>query len=510
MAEAGCGIYTRQGGGAVDKVLGPRGIKAFERRGISIETAVRYGIYTGSHDGQKVVPDLTGAVICFPFFESGGVVNEKYRAKGKKFWQWTNPRRTFWNADALQDPTLASADNPNGKPLIITEGEIDALTAIDCGFPHTVSVPDGAPPPPKAPVDSEGPEHDGAKFEFLFNNQAKLRTIRKFVIAADNDAPGKHLQSELIRRLSASRCYTITYPDDCKDLNDVLVKHGPAAVKAVINGAKPHPVSGVYEIKDYQDCGPIPTYSTGWPLLDHHLKLFAGEFMVVTGVPGHGKSTWVLNLLVNMARRHGWRSAIFSPEMPVMPWLRNKLRRIITNSPDDQSTRADPFIQNSFVFIDPMPVALEEDNIDLDWVIDKATEAILRWGIRILVIDPWNEIEHARGRNENLTDYIGRSIRALKKFAQSYAVVVIVIAHPTKDGGNQEGACGLYDIEGSAHWFNKPDHGVVIERPDDEPQISNIYIRKVRFQETGAPGLVRMHFDQFTNRFEPLAPYGES
>src|SRR5438132_10666207 len=120
------------------KTLGHLGLSAFERRGISPETVVRYGIYTASRQGEagEVVPDEAGNILVFPFIERDVVVNEKYRAPGKKFWQ-RGGRPTSWNADALDDPALA-----DGRlSLIITEGEIDALTAIDCGFALAVSVP---------------------------------------------------------------------------------------------------------------------------------------------------------------------------------------------------------------------------------------------------------------------------------------------------------------------------------------------------------------------------------
>ncbi len=44
----------------------------------------------------------------------------------------------------LDDPAL----HEGRAALVITEGECDALTAIDCGYPFAVSVPDGAPPVP--------------------------------------------------------------------------------------------------------------------------------------------------------------------------------------------------------------------------------------------------------------------------------------------------------------------------------------------------------------------------
>ena len=125
-------------------MVGSFALKALQSRGIDPETVARLNIFTGraeqDESGEtRVVPDESGNVVVFPFMERGAIVAEKYRAAGKKFWQRRGGRRTFWNSDVLDDPTLEH------MPLIITEGEIDALTAIDCGFPLTVSVPDGAP-----------------------------------------------------------------------------------------------------------------------------------------------------------------------------------------------------------------------------------------------------------------------------------------------------------------------------------------------------------------------------
>lgn len=481
--------------------LGPVGIEAFERRNISAETAARFAIYTARHSDGVVIPDSAGNIVVFPFVEHGAVVNEKYRGPGKKFWQRNGGRRTFWNSDALDDPSLESGQ----LSLVITEGELDALTAIECGFPLSVSVPDGAPgvgndekPDDLQPIGDEA----AGKFEFLWNNRDRLKRVKRFVIAVDNDRPGQRLAAELVRRLSPSRCLFVEYPAGCKDLNDVACKLGNEAVSAVLNAARPYPVRGLYRLIDYPERGPLSVFSTGWWTLDKHLRLFAGEFMVVTGIPSHGKSTWVLNMLCNLAAQYGWRSALFSPEMPTVPHLRDKLRRINGSSRID----ADAFINEYFRFIDSDPTGKDDEDFDLDWIIDKATDAVLRDGIRCLVIDPWNEVEHARRRDETMTDYIGRGIRSLKRFARLYDVAVIVIAHPTKEVGKdgKSRAVTLYDIEGSAHWFNKCDHGVVIDRPNSYADESVIRIAKVRFEETGEKGEVRMSYDRERCRYQAL------
>lgn len=516
------------------KVLGMRAIEAFAERGIDSETVARFGIYTGREAGprdrREVLPDPDGNIVVFPYIEHGVDVAEKYRELpwhtrdgSKRIWQRKGGRRTFWNSDVLDDPALSEGR----MPLIITEGEPDALTAIDCGFPLTVSVPDGAPPVPEGrapdnldPLDPDK-EHEG-KFSFVWNNRARLKPIKRFLIAVDSDENGQRLAAELVRRLSAARCFYVAYPEGCKDLNEVRMRFGAEAVAGVLNSAKPYPVRGLYRLDDYPDLEPLRVFKVGLGMLDGTnadgdpitgaawLALFPGEFMVVTGIPGHGKSTWVLNIARQMSDRHGWRTAIYSPEMSVIPHLRDKLRRIkFGKRPLElqvaELARVDRWINDWFLFIDDDPSGNDlETDLTLDWILDRATDAVLRDGIRLLVIDPWNEVEHAKRKDESMGEYIGRAIRMLRRWGKQYGVAVIVVAHPTKDVGRNGDARvpTLYDIDGSAHWFNKPDHGVVIHTEKNGE--ASAWIRKVRFDETGTKGEVRFSFDQEACTYDVL------
>ena len=485
------------------ETLGRYGLAAFEGRGISAETAVRCGIYTGRRvERGAVQPDEDGNVVVFPFVERGVVVAEKYRGPGKTFWQRPGGRRTFWNSDVMDDPALEAGHSA----LIITEGEIDALTALDCGFPFAVSVPDGAPPvkPGEDPEAIDDPDPAGeasGKFEFLWNNRARLKRIKRFILAVDNDPPGRRLAAELVRRLGPGSCLFVTYPEDCKDLNDVLKAHGPEGVASVINGARPYPVRGLYRLSDYPDVGDPATFSTGWPDLDDHLRLWLGELVVITGIPGHGKSTWALNLCVNLARRHSWQIAVASFEIPTVPALRHKLRLAVMGEAPPRWTRdlvddADAWINQRFVFIDDDPSGDGEDDLTLEWILERAADAVMRDGIRVLVIDPWNEVEHARPRGETETQYVNRSLRAIRRFALRYSIIAIVIAHPTKEVGREgKGRVPtLYDIEGSAAWYNKPDHGIVIDVPNQEHGETVVWIKKARFSWSGKKGDVTLQY----------------
>lgn len=498
----------------------------FEQRKIDVETAVRLGIYTVSRNAKSGImePDARGNVIVFPFTEHGVEVNRKYRGPQKKFWQEKTGRRTFWNADVLDDPALEDGRHP----LTITEGEMDALTAIDCGFPLTVSVPDGAPAVPdgKRPDDLDDAEPGNeatGKFEFLYNNRDRLKRVKRFVLAVDSDPPGKRLAAELVRRLGAVRCSFVTYPADevvpvaggdarrsCKDLNEVRMYLGQERVAEVLRDARPYPVRGLYRLSDYPDRPALETVDCGFAGWEDHLRLFAGEFMVISGIPSEGKSTFTLNLLYNLAQKHGWKTAICSPEMPAVPILQDRFRRLYldgspTNETLDRIAEADAWTERHFTFVDLDPTGMSDSDepFDLQWIIDRAADAVLRDGIRVLVIDPWNEIEHAREKGESGTDYISRAIRMLKRFGRLYGVVVIVVAHPTKDM-NERGkrrVPNLYDIEGSAAWYNKADHGIIVEKVRDQAYDAHIHIQKVKFREAGMTGSLAAMFDKTTERF---------
>jgi len=83
--------------------------------------------------------------------------------------------------------------------------------------------------------------------------------------------------------------------------------------------------------------------------------------------------------------------------------------------------------------------------------------------VDLVVLDPWNELERAKPRDQMLTDYIGDCLMYARRWAQQWQVALILIAHPTK-AAYGSGELSLYDIAGSANFANKPDVGLTIER----------------------------------------------
>ncbi|GIL70405.1 hypothetical protein Vretifemale_1171 [Volvox reticuliferus] len=99
----------------------------------------------------------------------------------------------------------------------------------------------------------------------------------------------------------------------------------------------------------------------------------------------------------------------------------------------------------------------------IDWVLAKATQAVYRYGIRGLVIDPYNELEQRRGAQTE-TEYVSAMLGKVKRWAQRYLVHVWLVAHPKSMEEWDGGPPTMYDISGSAHWYNKADMGLVVHR----------------------------------------------
>lgn len=487
------------------RVLGPHAVKFLDSRGLDPDLAVRaFGTYTADLQFKpdwQCEPSERGKWLAFPFIDGGKEVNTKFRGRSpngdKRFVQTPEGRPTFFNADVLDDPAVTK----DGCPVVVVEGELDCMTAVQAGFVFAVSVPSGAPSlrkgeDPEAVDPNAAPEDDAEGYwRFFWNNRKRLKAVRRFIIAVDGDDKGKRLEAELVRRLGAARCDRVIYPEGTKDLNDVLMAQGVEGVRSVLTNTISLPTRGLYVIDDYPDVGPLRTYSLGWGELDDLVRLFPGSFTVVTGTPGSGKSRFIERTSVQMARAHGWKTTIISPEMPVKPHLADDLRRMAIDKATADMTAGDKdealaFIRRYYSFIDADLAGIldEDDDPTVDWVIERAEDAVYRYGANILIIDPWNELEHQRDRTQTLPEYISASVRKLKRFARRHEVALIVIAHPTKEGGGKGADVSLYDIDGGAVWVNKADFGIILHRPNPEGMMTDIYVKKVRHHTTGRIG----------------------
>ena len=235
---------------------------------------------------------------------------------------------------------------------------------------------------------------------------------------------------------------------------------------------------------------------SGWPELDAIFKFYLGQFVVLTGIASHGKSTFMLNVLLKLALERGIGSFMYVPENE--SHLHEKLRLIWRGS----EKKFDHFCRSQCTIQSAIPHAQYEPSHTIDWVLDRAAWAVNHRSAEIVFIDPWNELDRARKRDELMTDYIGRCLMLIKDFCRSMNAIVVIAAHPTKAiGNNGNKVVSLADIEGSMNWYNKCDNGLIVVR--EAGNTAKVISAKVR--EIGAGKIGTCHFmvDPATGQFTP-------
>lgn len=473
-------------------------LKWFSYRGISQDTVARCGI---TYE-LEWIPQTNKQENCivFNYFIKGELVNKKYRT-GKKHFRLAKDARLVFYAP------LGIEEHVYGDNLYITEGEMDALTLIELGIKNTISSPNGAPP--------ENTDIENLDFSYFDSLKEIAPNYKRVYLIMDNDYVGARFRDEIARRIGIERCYYAEYPEGCKDINDVLVKHGKEKALDVVNNCKPYPINGKYDVD--QLYGQVYNLwrngfeagkPTGWESLNNIYTVRQKEFTVITGIPSHGKSSWLDHLIVNLAKNFKWAFGIFSPEN--FPFERHiaKLCEIYIGKPfdtgyngamsEDELADAVQWCNNYFHFLLPG----DEQDQTLDNILSLAKASIFKDGIKGLVIDPWNEIEHEVGRDSE-TVYISKALSKIRKFCRVGNIHTWLVAHPTKLAKGKDGKYpkpNLYDISGSAHFYNKADNGIVVYRDFDDNS-TEVCVPKVRFKEIGKPGKRKLFYDVANGRY---------
>jgi twinkle protein len=264
-------------------------------------------------------------------------------------------------------------------------------------------------------------------------------------------------------------------------------------------------------VNDLWRRGMPPGDKTGWPSVDRHYTVAPGQFTVVTGWPGAGKSEWLDALLVNLSRQ-GWKIVYFSPENSPVEIHISKLLEKLSGKPfgsgpneriaQDELPEYIDELSQSFGFIE-----FDSGALTAHGVIEAATPWLAQHAgaKRGLVIDPWNELQHWRPGGLSETEYISQTLSVVRNWARINNVHVWIVAHPQKIP-RMEGRLPVPRpdmISGSQHWWNKADCAVTVYRNPDEPEsrLVDIVVQKIRFKHIGMPGTVQLEYSRVTGRY---------
>lgn len=443
-------------------------VKYFEQRLITQE-AIKYAGITEQEEWMPQV-EKKRTCICFNYFRYGKVVNVKYRDGEKNFKLFAGAELIPYNLDGIKDADIA----------IWVEGEFDALAYISCGITNVLSVPNGA-------------GKSRQNLQYIDNAIDELEHIKTHIIAVDQDEAGRALREEMIRRFGAENCKTVSFKD-VKDANDYLIKYGYETLRLTIEEAQDVPLGGIYDIeKDWDNIvnlwanGMPKGLEIGRPEIDKNITWVSGVVAIWTGIPTHGKSEWVEEVATLLNVRYGWKVGLFSPEnRPTNVAVSKLISRIAGKKFDKRTLREYELIQtagylsDNFFFIEP-----EDDDVSVESILEHAKLLVRKKGIKQLIIDPWNKLDHQYDRGESETQYISRCLDKIYAFAQRNDVLVHLVAHPTKMKKDTSGKAEiptLYDINGSSHFYNKAFYGISIYRDGD---ISKFIVQKVKFRHLG-------------------------
>jgi twinkle protein len=242
-----------------------------------------------------------------------------------------------------------------------------------------------------------------------------------------------------------------------------------------------------------------------------------GEVNLWTGYQNEGKTLLLNQLCVIRAINESAKVGVFSPEnMPLDDFYNDIIEMYIGKS-------ADPYYTNNYMNEAEFTKGLEfcEDNFFLiypekdfliDSIFERAKYLVKKKGIRTLIIDPYNTVEHKMRAGEREDLYISRFMAQLKRFAVEYDLSINLVAHQlTAKKNDQDG--GRYfkpmlnHIKGGGTFADKADNVLFVWRPnraldfkDREVVFGSQKIKKQKL--VGIPqDITNIYFDIKTNRY---------
>lgn len=487
--------------------LGPLTTAAIEyahSRGISRSTLETMGAGSDVAFFPRVLKAKAPA-IQFPYFQDGRLVNVKYRSFPAKDFIFTKGGKLCF----LNQDTICQA-----KTVYIFEGEFDAAAAIEAGLPpgQVTSVPNGAR---DRKADREEGDEAGEPRGYGYVAEALkagLRKAERIVWCGDNDGAGHWLRQDMVRMLGPAKFWYVLWPEGIKDANDYLLAHGPDQLREILTkGPVPWPVEGLFRMSEIPDPPPLTLWDPGWSEWEGKVRLAPGKLSVFTGHPTHGKTSFVLQMWFQVAKRYGVRVVFASFETSEKPDQQIALRqlwagKLLREMNPAEIRAADAWIDEHFIW-----VIHPQRRPTLEWILQMLEVAVVRYGACVFILDPWNRLESSRPAGVMETDYIRDCLVTLDNFAKTMNVHVMILAHPAKTDISARGKPPeLQDIAGSKHWDNLPDQGFVIFRKkvfEDGKRVTTATLFHKKARGSGALGYqctLEMDFDLSVGRYKSV------
>jgi len=259
------------------------------------------------------------------------------------------------------------------------------------------------------------------------------------------------------------------------------------------------------------------TYSLGFPELDQYYKVALGATTYIAGIPSHGKSEWLFEMLMRLSEMHGFKHYIYSPETGnaeevylelACKYLKKVSRENAFNRiRKDEFRHAVSFIHEHFIVRD-----IEEKAPSPSELLEQVKAEMIELKINTFTIDPWNELSHNFGEHGGRQDtYLEVVLGNIRRFSRKMNVHSFIIAHPRTLVKNKDGKYDpptAFEFSGGATWYAKAESIICVNRPFEfseslfERTYVDIIIQKAKPKKVGKKGIFEIDYDYNTGRYK--------
>lgn len=450
------------------------------KRGIREDTCRKFGYQVGDYKGRVVQ--------IAPYYDATGVlIAQKIRGADKSF-------------TVLGDIASAQLFGANlwgkGKKIVITEGEIDALTVsqVQGNKWPVVSLPNGASGAIKA----------------IRKNLDYLDAFEEVILMFDMDEPGQKAARDAAEIFEAGKAKIASLP--FKDANECLQRGQPEAIIQAIWNAKSYRPDGILSGQDLWDDlsknEVIPSIPYPWESLNaltHGAR--KGELVTLTAGSGVGKSAVVREIAHHLIKGGETVGMIMLEENPkrtalgLMGIQLNKPLHLSRDGVSEEDLRnafsstlgtGRVFLYNHF------------GSSDIDNLISRVRYLAKGCGCNWIVLDHLSIVVSGLGDGDERR-LIDNAMTYLRTLVEETGVGLFLVSHlrrPEGDRGHEQGArTSLSQLRGSHSIAQLSDMVIGLERDQQgkNPNMTTLRVLKNRYSgETGEAGYLL--YDRDTGR----------
>lgn len=459
--------------------------RAMPTRGLTLETCVSWD--------YQVAKDSQGNTIQIANYkdDNGNTIAQKIRGKDKSF---------GWTGDAKAAPLYGKHlwKGCDYKLLVLTEGEIDALTVyqVTMGKVPVASLQNGAQSVERS-----------IKQDFDWLNR-----FQKIVLCFDMDEPGRDAVKKAAMLLPPGRVFVCELP--LKDANDMLKEGRSVELFTAITSAQPFRPDGVLVGKDLSARArvrrPASLAKFPWESINKITRgMREGELITVTAGSGTGKTTFFTEIAYDLAVNQNIPVGLLlmeeSPEFATHRLWGHHLNIPLQHDLDQATDGMLNVAAAATTDTGRIMVYDHQGEGELDTMLYRIRYMIQAFGAKVIFIDNLSTVVAGMDERDERRA-IDKFIRGLWQFAQREKVVIFLAVHLKRIEGNkghEDGAqTSLSHLRGSGSISSNSNLVIGLERNQQAEEGSNhVTVRVLKNRLTGETGVAGyMEYDAPTGR----------